>query len=993
MQYPALISLLGIGFALIAAPSGVSAQATDPSTGPYLLRTWQVEEGLPHNHIDALAQTRDGYLWLATHMVGLTRFDGARFVVLGKDDPQVAPLYAGGNEICVLLCGRGGELWVGTTQAGVWRLRGPRAEQFAATAHGLPSDRILALCEGRDGSLWIGTDNGLACVRCGEVETFGSAGTPPEVAINALLEDREGTLWIGTTGQGLWSYTRRQFSTVMASPDGLAHDFVTALAEAPDGSLWVGTQWGLSRYRDGRFSTLREPEGLATPHVLALMADPQGTLWVGTSAGLFRGAPQSREVRPSLALERLTRISTPNLVLDREGSLWSASQTGLARYRHRRMTTYARDEGLAEPAVFSVRDARGGGLWVCSAGGLYRLRGGRFTVPDTIASLPRVPMTSLQESADGTLWVGSWGHGVFRVKDGKVVTFMAPSTLGGNVVRSVLEDRAGDLWFGTFDGGLTRLHDGRFTTYTTRDGLPHNSIRVLHQDRRGDLWIATTNGLSRLHDGAFTNYTERQGLTAASINALHEDDDGTLWVGTFGGGLCRLRDGILTSFRASDGLSSDAIFQILDDGAGHLWLGTSRGIVRVARRDLESFAAGALPVVPSAYYGKVDGMRSSQCSGGCLPAGWRSREGTLWFATMDGMVSLDPHTIGGVEPAPVLIEQVAVNGKPAALKADTLELPPGHRDLEFQFTTSTFVAPERVRFFYKLEGYDRDWIDCGTRRSAFYTNIPPGSYRFRVRACNHEGAWSETVAGLGLLLKPYYYETGWFASLCVLGMALTGLGLYRLRMASLRRQHQELERLVHVRTGELLAAHTALESQNRKLAELATTDSLTGLKNRRAFYEALESAAALAARRVMPLSVAMIDVDRFKLYNDQFGHPAGDDVLRTVARILRSEVREHDLAARHGGEEFVVLLTGADAAASRVFAERLRAAFAAYSWPLRPVTISLGLATFGDEYDDPTELVNHADVALYESKHRGRNRSTHHEDLVRSGQPELVGTL
>jgi PAS domain S-box-containing protein len=382
-------------------------------------------------------------------------------------------------------------------------------------------------------------------------------------------------------------------------------------------------------------------------------------------------------------------------------------------------------------------------------------------------------------------------------------------------VRAIYEDRAGNLWIGTYGGGLNRFSDGKFIAYDKDVGSA--PIWLLQEDRAGNLWIGTTGGLIRFRDGAVRVYTTKDGLSHDHIRSLYEDRDGTLWIGTYGGGLTRLKDGRFTVYTTRHGLFDDFAWQILEDGRENLWISCDRGIFRVSKRELDEFAQGKLSAVTAVAYGTAHGMKSLECNGGAQPAGCRGREGRLWFPTTKGVVVVDADHLPMNElRPPVMIEQVIIDQQPISITTRAW-LSPGKGSFEFHYTALSFLEPEKVRFKYKLEGYDEDWIEAGTRRVAYYTNIPPGDYRFRVIACNNDGVWNEEGRAFDFSLAPRFYQTRWFYALWIVIIGLLVLGGHRLRTRQLVRRAEELEAKVARRTVELAEQKNKLAEANVRL--------------------------------------------------------------------------------------------------------------------------------------------------------------------------------
>jgi signal transduction histidine kinase len=332
------------------------------------------------------------------------------------------------------------------------------------------------------------------------------------------------------------------------------------------------------------------------------------------------------------------------------------------------------------------------------------------------------------------------------------------------------------------------MKEGVFKTFTEVDGLPNDLITTLYEDAKGNVWIGTLGGLSKFSNDEFATFTTKDGLSSDAVIALYEDSEGTLWIGTNGGGLNRLKDGKPTAYTTSNGLLDDVVYRILEDSRGNLWLSCRKGIFHVSKRELNEFADGRVSAIAPVAYGTADGMMTRECSGGGDPAGWRSSDGKLWFPTIKGVAMIDPEriTTNGQAP-PVVVEQIVIDDKSFA-PTNGIELPQGTTRFDLYYTAPSFVAPEKVRFKYKLEGFDNDWIDSGTRRIAYYTNLRPGAYKFHVIASNNDGVWNETGATFGLYLRPYFYQTYWFYAVLMLGLGIFAWLLFRLRMRTMRAQ-------------------------------------------------------------------------------------------------------------------------------------------------------------------------------------------------------------
>ncbi|MCX7753491.1 MAG: ATP-binding protein [Blastocatellia bacterium] len=792
-----------------------TAWALDPRKAltQYAQDVWQIEHGLPSNSIAAILQTRDGYLWLATDN-GLARFDGVRFTVFNKSNVPALT----SNSITALVEDRDGALWIGALD-GLVRFKNGQWTVYT-TRDGLSDNRVVSLAEDREGNLWIGTDTGgVNRLRNGQLTVYAQQQGLASNRVQAMYVDGRGTLWIGTSG-GLSRFREDRFITYSAK-DGLPAGSVEAFSEDSEGALWIGTKEGLIRFKDGKFSSMsKATSSPRTPR--AIIHDREGNLWVGTyGEGLYRfsrGVWSRLSVRDGLSDDRVL-----SLYEDREGSLWVGTRGGLNRFKDERVTAYTAREGLPDQWVHSVCEDHDGSLWIGTRGGLARWQEGMLITYTTEQGLPSNVVRALHMDRKGNLWIGTDGGGLARWREGRFIVYGRKYGLMSDRVYAIYEDRNGDLWIGTYGQGLYQLKDGKFIGFTLESNQlrrvspgtrPQGFVRVIYEDRQGNLWVGARRALFRLKGDNATSYAYQEGFSAGElVTSFHEDDEGTLWIGTYGGGLNRFRDGKFTVYTTDHGLPDNVIYQILEDGQGNLWMSSNRGIFRVSRKELNDLAQGKIASVTPLVYGTADGMKSPECNGGNQSAGCKTRDGRLWFPTTKGVVVIDPARLRTNSlPPPMAIERVAADGRAIDL-TETVQVPPGKGELEIGYTALSFLDPQKVRFKYKLEGFDEDWVEAGTRRVAYYTNLPPGQYRFRVIACNNDGVWNETGAAVELHLKPHFYQTRWFLALVVLLLASLGPSIYLLRVRQLRARERELEKLVAERTRELAELNRTLEER------------------------------------------------------------------------------------------------------------------------------------------------------------------------------------
>jgi len=798
-----------LGFAVLFVTAAALALDPHQSLRHYGYESWQTESGLPQNTVHAVLQTRAGFIWLATE-AGLVRFDSVKFTVYThKDTPQL-----GSDLIYGLMEDRSGALWIATSN-GVTRYRGGNFQRisspvnlqaniiwalhqdssgaiWAVTSGGLarfdgkgfqsvagipPLDETSRMLDGAYGDLWLATPNGLYHTEWGEPRQFKAAGQT--AAIQALALDKTGRVWAGMQN-GLEICGAQKCEPFNLPGVGAEARNVSALAADKSGAMWIGTDAGLLRYDGSKTLHYGTHEGLPSDVVQLLICDREGAMWVGTGAGIARVF--DGKIEAFTPREGFSSNAVLSIVEDREGNLWLGTESGGVNIlRDRAFTTYTAQDGISDDHIRSVYQDQRGTVWLgTSGGGLDRRTNDGFVALTTTNGLSSNVVLSIASAPNGDLWLGT-PDGLDRLRDGKVTMFTSADGLADDFVRSLYFDRQGSLWIGT-RRGLSELKDGKFTTYSALDGLGSDLVGSILQSRDGTMWISTLGGLTRLENGQFRNFTEKDGLSNRTITALHEDADGTLWIGTMGGGLNRWRNGVFRTITSKGATLPETIYGILEDASGKLWLSSNQGIFCASRDELNRYADGATPKVAVMSYGVADGMKVNEASSGGHPAAWRMDDGALWFATLKGAATVDPtHLAINRVPPLMSIEQVSVDDSPEKTSG-AISIRPGGRRFAFEYTALSFAAPQKVRFKYRLEGFDHGWIDAGTRRAAYYTNLPPGRYTFQVLACNNDGVWSNAPASVSFRLQPYFYQTIWFYVLLVSAAALIWYAAYRWQM-------------------------------------------------------------------------------------------------------------------------------------------------------------------------------------------------------------------
>ena len=938
-----------------------------------------MEDGLPHNLVHALEQDSDGYLW-AGSWEGAARFNGREFTPFGsRTVPGIAL-----SGVRVILRDRDGALLFGTSQQGVVRLSHGQWSTLEATA--AQRLRALSLLRDEHGALWIGTDAGLwRMAEDGELQNLGGIGGRPLGPVYRFLSlSDKGLLVASERGVFLWRDDRLE---EWGGPRGLGEAPVRALLQRADGSLAVaGSTGAFLFWPDGR------KEEITGREIEAMLEDRDGTLWLSaTSGGLLRyldGRIETIDERLGLRGR-----ASQALMEDREGLIWVGTTNGLFRIADAPAYGLGTSRGLGDAYPRTVLRHPDGTLYVGHARGLDRWAGERFEpVPLGVAE---TSVLALAPARDGGLWIGTYDRGVLHLSGGgdhKAITaFVDHDGLPIRHVRALRETDDGSLWIGTTAGLLRRRTDGRIVMIEGTGGHSDSFIRGLSPARDGGLWISLDEGLLRWHpDERIDRWSAANGSPGSgSFDAL-ETARGSVFIGS-DRGLLRLREGSFTVFDRAAGIPNETIFRVLRDRSGALWLCSNRGAFRISPEQFEEMDAGLRDRVSVDSVDRSSGMPSSQCNGGSGPAGDLSDAGEPWFPTAAGIAVIDPVAViarRGVR-VQARIEEVRVDGQiqPASGR---LVLDADARRVVLRYVGLHLRAPQDVRYRYRMIGFDQDWIEAGSDIEAIYTNLPAGMLRFEVQATMAPADWRSLgvlpTARLDIEQRPPIWLRPWFIALALLALAALIAGGIAWRLASFRMQQARLRSIIDARTQELSSKNHALEEADREresllrqLAYQATHDALTGLPNRRAGEARLASSIQSADQNGTALCVALMDIDYFKQINDSHGHEAGDAMLRHLGALLSGSgfVRPEDVA-RHGGEEFLLILPRLDLDAA---ADRLRAlgdAVATSAMTLSDgrrlsCSVSIGVAQWQPGLTS-NRLVAQADRRLYLAKQRGRNR-------------------
>jgi len=792
------------------------AFALDPSldVSQYAHTTWKIRDGFTKGIITSLAQTPDGYLWIGTEL-GLLRFDGVRPVPWQPPSGQHLP----GTLITYLLAAQDGTLWIGTFN-GLASWKDGKLREVPELA----GQSVTSVLETRDRTIWIGVfaDSGgaLCDIHSGVVNCereSGKFGT----GVKALYEDSRGTLWLGLS-KGFWRWKpgAPEFFSVPNQPFG-----IISFAEDKQAQLLFGSQDGIRRLADGRVEPYPSTGSAYRWQITRMLRDHDGGLWVGTSEhGLVHIREKGRTDVFSHP-EGLSGDYVTRFLEDREGNIWVATYDGLDCFREYAVSTISTKQGLSNTTSWSVLASKDGGIWIGTSSALNHWKNGQISLfgrsrgsPKSDGKLNGQPPNALFQDSSGLIWVSTPHGEVGYLQDNRFVPIHGVS---GGPVHSIAEVPSGHLWVANQEDGLSELSERRVLQEIPWTGLGRKDwakVIIADPSQRG-LWLGfNRGGIAYFEDGTIRSaYSAENGLAEGQVTDLRFGSGGALWAAT-DNGLSRIHDGHVATLTSKNGLPCDKVVATVEDNDHSMWLYMACGLLRITQSELDAWVVHPKRVVKSDFFGTSDGVRGHAAAGGYQPLMTKSAGGKIWFVPWDGVSVIDPdHIPVNKIPPPVHIEQVTADRETywQNLSGDASSspprLPPLVRDLTIDYTALSFVAPEKVLFRYKLEGRDPDWQNVGARRQAFYNDLSPGNYRFRVAACNNSGVWNEAGTFLDFSIAPAYYQTTWFRVSCVAAFLVLLWGIYRLRIQQLQHQFAiGLEARVNERTRIARELHDTL---------------------------------------------------------------------------------------------------------------------------------------------------------------------------------------
>ncbi len=790
-----ILTIFGIGF---------SAFAAETDLPNYFFRTWRTDNGLPDNAVTAMVQTRDGYIWLGTYG-GLARFDGVRFTVFSSaNEPALQS-----DRVTSLFEAADGTLWIGHERGDLTCYRDGKFTAQEIHESGVRR-KISAIGADRAGDIWMLNEEGTLV----RVHDGATCALPNHDGVVQLVQNSAGKLLVSSGGQ-LASLEQGNLVSLIATNGGSnsISSYIEGICASRDGGFWIVSDGRVKKW-NGQSWTEDHGTNPCNSTVTAMLETKSGCLALGTvDRGLYLLFPDQKVLHFGRA------DGFPNdwircLTEDREGTLWvGAGSGGMVALRPGKVETLDSPDHWQGRVALSATTAHDGSIWIGSEGaGLYQFQNNAWQHFGAEAGLSNLFVWCVSEDAQGRMWAGTWGGGMFRQQGDRFV--VPPGLENVNVpMTALLQTSNGVTWIGTANG-LIRYENGSVKKFGEKDGLKVPGVRAIAQASDGTVWFGMLGGgLGRLQNGQLKQFLKADGLSSDDIQCLHLETDGTLWIGAYGSGLSRFKNGHFAKITSAEGLPNNFIGAIEEDGHGNFWISSHGGIFSVSKKSLDDCADGATNLLHCLAYGKGDGMLSLECSGGLQPAACKTADGRIWFPTSRGMVIVNPNdTKINNQPPPVVIEEVIANGRTLASyphdESAPLRIAPGSQRLEFHYAGLSFVAPEKMKFQYRLDGWEKDWLDAGNKHFAEYSYIPPGNYKFQVRACNSDGVWNETGAELAFTLLPHFWQTIWFHAFIVL-IAIALVAGTVLLIARRRLQHKL----------EIIQRQQAIERERTRIAK------------------------------------------------------------------------------------------------------------------------------------------------------------------------------
>lgn len=867
----------------------------EKSLDQFIQDNWTSDNGLPQNSVLNIIQTRPGYLWMGTEE-GFIRFDGVKFEVLDQGN-----LALESHNSKMLLEDRSNPwLWIATQAGGLARYDYITGEvKSYGEKEGIPNRNVTYILQDKTGGLWIGTRGGLCYMKDGEVTAkYTKQQGLPTDEISSMVMDKDSTLWIGSGSSGHLSYMKdKTIRDAVRFPGNIQSLFIDSQQK-----FWVSTQKGLFRY-DMDSNTYRVGMNeLNNSSVSSVFEDSEHNLWIGTDEkGIYRVKNLGRS-EPSRE-DRIYITSVAGFFEDKEHSLWVGTKgAGVFRLREGKFTTIRGKSVFKNDITFALYESSKGGMWVGTfGGGLYHLKDGRASLlkyQDILGEESSV--LSVYEEKNGTLWLGINGAGLLRYKnDDDARLFSKDTGLSSNNVQAIFQDSKGRIWVGTRDVGVNLIEDDKIRIFNTDDGMTSTSVDGILETAGGVIVFSTRDGLTQYKDGAFSRFAPE--IKDVQIFSAVEDASTGSYYFPSEKGLYIYRNEKVYHINMKNGLLVQNIFNVIQDREKNFWITSNKGIMFIEKEQIEQFIEGKTDRVKPKLYSVTDGLATGECDGGTQYNVFRSGDGRLWFATARGVAVIDPSNIqiNMVEP-PVYITAVHGDNVKISGEGEGTEFAAGTFMFEFNYTGLSFLFSEKMQFKYKLEGFDKEWIDAGDRRSAFYTNLSPGRFVFRVIAANSDGVWNMNGDEFKFRLKPYFYQTVWFYMLLGIVAVFFIVGFIRIKALQIKEREKEMAQLIETRTRDLkdIIKHVQLMSMRlREISELISGSTGTTAEKSNDTYSMIDRVSSTLSNISGKLTTTKDEVVSMNSIVTKLSEKADSSSM-----ILNDAVKAMDRIASSAGE-------------------------------------------------------------------------------------------
>jgi ligand-binding sensor domain-containing protein/two-component sensor histidine kinase len=861
-----------VGLALVLCATSFSWSATREPVGLNYARTlWHVSDGLPEDTVQAISESLTEQLWIGT-TGGLVRFDGAHIHIYGNGPERHLPV----NSIFCLTVDRDGVLWAGTEGGGLLRIDSGGWRAYSR-ADGLENGFVRSVLQDSEGKLWVGTDDGLFRQHGERFERQNLETPATPLAVHDIIEDRTHRIWIG--GSHLYSVDPDGHATQYALPGTDSENRVRAMLQTIDGTVWVGTVGGLQQLSAGRFHNV--PELRAS--VRSLMQSSDGTLWIGTiGSGLwaFRDGYFSRVDSPGL----LPSDTVLKIFEDAAHQIWIGTRAGLVRL-NRTIIHIVPLPKTGDTDVETVFRNNHPGLQL-AAEHFYNVRGEkpyRIGLPE----IGNAPVRVVFRASDGSFWIGTEGSGAFHLRDGKTAQVPLHGELMNKSIRAFLETRSGEIWIAT-DDGVSRIRASGIEKLTEAGGLAYFSARSLLEDREGNIWIGTDHGLSRWVGGHFVKDAVTTTLSEEKVWSILQDRNGILWFGTRDHGLFRYSHGNLEQLTTIQGLPTNSIYGILQDRNGVLWITGPNTIASLFESEMDAPRSADRSLLNARVYRMPFAAEGALLYGGSQPVGYPATDGSMWFPTNRGVAQVSVPRQSALPVSRIQIDAIEEDGVETSITSN-LRVPASVNRLSFSFFASSLQRQDRLRFRWKLDGFDNNWNTAGSSRIATYTNLPPGHYRFRVAASDPARPGLLEQEDIAFVKEPYFYETWWFYLMCSLVLVGVACVLCGARMRQVRKRFsavlEERERLAREMHDTVIQGCTGISALLEALVGAGVGESSEGPQS-----ELLNHARDQAHRT--------IDEARQAVWNLRHGSGKEIDLIEALRGLAAQTMRDGGSSVR-----------------------------------------------------------------------------------------------